>query len=196
MRTIETTLYTFDELSVEAKTTALNNHCNTNEFTWSDEWFSSLNKGIEAFGSSLKRGYSIDWSSANCSYAKAEEIEYWEDISGERLRTWIYNNLYSYLFVGKTYRKAKKRVSRVLFVENDCPFTGYCGDESFLKPARELLKQRKISKTYTLQDLLEDCIDSLIRAAQNDYEWELSEEYFADMCDANNYEFTEDGERI
>ena len=47
----------------------------------------------------------------------------------------------------------------------------------------------------TVRGILRDCVESLFKAAENDWRDQESEEYFRDFCEANEWEFTEDGDR-
>lgn len=57
MRTIEKTVFTFDELSDEAKEKAREWYRSTGEFPWSEEYKASINAFVDHFGAGLK-----DWN--------------------------------------------------------------------------------------------------------------------------------------
>lgn len=93
-----------------------------------------------------------------------------------------------------------------------CPLTGVCFDNDALDPlayfcfgtywdedrqARLQSRVRTISADdcATVRSILRDCVESLFKAAEDDWRAQESEEYFADFCEANEWEFTEDGTR-
>jgi hypothetical protein len=194
MRTICKTVFSFDELSEKAKEKALVNFVSSSPFFWSNEWINSIKKGLEAFGSGLK-DWSIDFSCSAHSYFKIDKPHMEnDDLTGQRLRTWILNNYSHVLYSPKVYRKSwdgKKRMSKVFLIETECPFTGYCGDDVFLKAIREFID--KPCRHTTFNGLLRDCVENAISDACNDYEHQCSVEYFSEHAQANNYEFYEDG---
>ena len=94
--------------------------------------------------------------------------------------------------------------------DGTCPWTGYCLDNSALDPIAyfcfgvewdEKERRRVQSKARTLrqddantvESLLRDSVDALFQALKEDCEYQESMEAFKDACEANGYEFTEDG---
>lgn len=76
--------------------------------------------------------------------------------------------------------------------ENSCPFTGYCGDESFLDPIREFL--RRPDNETTLYELAKKATESWAEGWRMDMASQRSDEYLYEHFLVNGYEFTEDGE--
>lgn len=174
MKTIEVQLYKFDELSDEAKHTALENNANEAEYFWGDDAIKSLKKVAEHFNCSLER-YSIDWTesyrneiSFDCNY-----IEF----SAKDLKTQI-------LSMGTFDKKTLKGLG-------DCKFTGYCADES----ACDGIRKAYFNGERDLKELLMAGYESWYKDCQTDYEYQLSEEGYSEHCEANDYDFTEDGEQ-
>ena len=174
MRTIETTVYTFSELSDEAKEKALENNACTAELFWSNEYLDSIKKACEYFDIELKY-YSIDWSNSNLCSFKISEHEN-SELSGVRLFKYLIN---------------RYKANEIL---DNCEFTGFCADCDFMDEIKKFLK--KPCKHTNLQELLESCVESVISAGCKDYEYQLSEEGFAGHCEANGYEFTEEGKLV
>lgn len=202
MKTIEIQLYKFSELSEEAKQTAHEKHLNNFEPAWMEEYIETLIKGLQSLNCEIGR-YSIDYSSANQSYVPFQDYnQHTEELSGQRLRTWLLNNYYDVFFERKPqgeYKKNEqtgkwnyKRRSKITFVETSYPFTGYCGDENFLDAFRAFLSKPNNS---TFQELVEDAIQNTLKAMEVDYEYQCTLEHFEEEAEANGYEFTEDGER-
>ena len=104
-------------------------------------------------------------------------------------------------------RKSKVFFDRVY--DGTCPFTGVCFDCNALDPLayfcfgvrwdEELKKRVPIRPTKreddgnTVRSVLRACVDSLLLAAQEDWEYQCSMEAFVETCRANDYTFTESG---
>ncbi len=203
VKVVKIKVFTYDQLSDEAKETAREWYLGNNfDYAWSDEWRQSLEEFCKVFPITVKNWEVDDWNHSFRLIMDTDDNV--EELSGIRLRTYILNNYYSTLFERKHYGKYAKnettgkwkyqRYSRCQWIETDCPFTGYCGDYSVLQPIREFLKTPK--STTTFKDLMDDCIESLFTDWQKDMEWQRSEEYVADHLEANGYEFDEYGNRF
>lgn len=202
MRTVRTKVYKFNELSKQSQQKAIEKYQETQEFFWVDEWISSIKNGLKNFGAKL-----TDWSISYTSYDRSSfsienNNENTEELTGLRLRTWLLNNYYSNFFEGKPYGVYQKnpntgrwfhpRISKVIFKETCCPFTGYCGDENFMDIFREFIKK---PDGRNLDELLNDAVEKTIKGLQDDCESQQEDEYIAEHMEANGYEFTQDGER-
>jgi hypothetical protein len=204
MKTIEIQLYKFDELSSEAKENAIQNYRNKGfDDFWGDERIESYNK-------------------AKAIYDELAGIE--EEIAGARLVAWIENNLSHHWTktnrIGKhdlknsgvvTKRRFKDgfyfsnsdyeykydciryRTSNVFKTNNidNCPLTGVCYDYDFLEPIIKFMKNPKSNVTNL--DLVDD-MPSYEFIADRDFEYQNSDEYIIEAIEANEYDFTEDGE--
>lgn len=198
MKTITVNLYSFNELSEEAKQSAIESYRQTtleNDFSWADEYIGTLKKAIPAFDYTLQ-DWSIDSLNANASTVKikcdlSNEVE---ELEGNRLRTYLLNNYYNVLFERKHYGEYKggkyPYYSKIQKEITCCPFTGFCGDEDFLQPMRAFINKPD-SRTFT--DLINDCIDNLLRALESDCESQLTDEYITETIEANDYTFEIDG---
>lgn len=207
------TVYSINELSCEAKEKALSKIRSSYEPAWMGEYIESMKKGIEAFGFTLKN-WSINYSCAARSHISIDS-DYSDEINeltGVRLRTFILNNFYHVLFEPKKYvmritsykkdgfgntipyKSEKRRISKVFLKETCCPFTGYCGDEDFLGPIREFILSP--CKYTTLPNLIESCVEEVLKSMEKDYENQMSDEYLIEHAEANEYQFTENGKLI
>lgn len=205
MKTIEVTLYKFDELSEQAKERAIQNHREKGyeDDFWGEERYSSYRKAEEIYNS-------------------LEAVE--EEIYGSRLVAWIENNL-SHLWretnriskhknpqYGVLTKKRIKgnyhfindhwsykfdciryRVSRVFKTNNleGCPLTGVCYDYDFLEPIIKFLKHP--SGSVSNLDLVAD-MPTLESVANRDFEFRDSDEFIADELSSIDWDFTETGE--
>ncbi len=184
MKTITTQLFSFNELSEEAKQKAIQEAQNQFYF---DVWESERQNSFET---------------ATELYHELEQIE--EEISGSRLYAWIENNLSYYWrekkFVSKhdngdlkicdyshKYNCTKKRQSNILEVDNleNCPLTGVCYDYNFLSNIIEFMKQP--NKNTSNLDLVRERT-SYAKVNQEDYEYYTSEEYLREDLSQNEEE--------
>lgn len=214
MRTIEVNLYEYDELSDSAKERARDWYRHGMEYAWLDEWIDSARAFAEATGTTLK-----DYSIGLCSHsyfhiAEVTTIPWFVDgqneLTGLRLRTWIINNVLPNLVKGKYYGKGyrgengkyvhKFRHSKIQMEYDNCPLTGFCGDQDFIQPLLDFVNcpdsgWNGTRKNCTYNDLLNECFDEGLAGIINDLEHQESDEYIEEQIQANEYEFTEEGER-
>lgn len=183
-------LYRFNELSDTAKEKAREWYRSGFEYFWGDDAVNSLKGFCEHFGIHL-RDYAVDAFGPD-NYVKADMPEYAEDIAG--LRLWKYLQNQDLLTYWNKYHKKKEPL-----LNGDCPFTGYCMDESLLDPIREFMKSPPAGsdpdKVKTWEELIEDCFDSWLRAVKVDIEYSYSDEAVDENITINEYEFLEDGRR-
>lgn len=192
MKTICKNIYLFSELPEASKVKALEKWETIHgEYFWMDESIKSIEKGIEALGGTV-RSWSIDPAYASQSSVKwTDNNEYTEDMTGQRLRTWLLNNYYSVFYERKPQGKYPyKRRSIIQYTQTSCPFTGYCLDETFLKPFRDFLKKPDNS---TFADLVNEAVESCLKDIEADYEYQNSREALEDHFEANDYHFDEGG---
>ena len=199
MRTETTTIYKFDELPSEAKATAIEKFRESNydlPYFWTGEALEAIKKGLDAFQCDLKN-YSIDWSNPNGSDFTIRYPENAEELTGNRLRTWLINNADSgtltepkhygkYISGEKGQRGRYQRCSRILKTESSCPFTGVCYDESFLDPIRKFIQRPDNS---TLSDLMEAACIAVNRDIESEIEYQNTDEAIIETIQANDYEF-------
>lgn len=113
-------------------------------------------------------------------------------MKGTRLLKYLVNNYWEDLYPPKTYWRRnykKKRKSRV-FVSDDCVLMGYYIDYEILKPIYDFLRAPDDTALYELMDR---CLDGFFKACRDDMKYQLSEEAFAESCEANSYEFLSNG---
>lgn len=165
MKTIETNVYQFIELSEDAKKIAINNFRKNNyEFFWAEDYLRSAKECLKIFGAKLK-DYSIDWSNINQCHWKIYVDE--DDISE------LTNSSY--------YLK---------YINGEEHPSGYCADDDFFS-----VMKKYIANPYetTLEKLINDCLYELFNSGCKDYDHQMSDESIAETISWNEYEFTEDG---
>ena len=194
MRTITRTydIFPLAELSTAARETAYSEWLSTFEYAYSSDNRSTL----EAF----ERIFNVkvtNWSYDTCLYSYRFTSHYSgeeDELSGIRLLKYLVNNYWHTLFKPKTYYlkgNFKKQRRSLLFTDSSCVLTGYCADEDILKPIYDFLKSPDTDTT--LYDLMDKCLDSFFKSCRNDMEYLSSEESFEESCEANGYEFLENG---
>jgi hypothetical protein len=198
MRTKTIKIYSFNELSEEAKENALREYRDNNtEIFWESETLESL-KGLfeNCNGVSLK-DYSLGeyQSCIEISFTN-EEVE---EFTGKRAMAWLENNLLSNIripfnsFAVNGTRKKLAQYGQYYRggMIKPCPFTGYCVDDDFID---SLVKD--IKGGDDLKSAFENLASVYQKIIQNEVEYQNSEEFIADYFESNDVEFDEAGERI
>jgi hypothetical protein len=75
-------------------------------------------------------------------------------------------------------------------IAKDCPFTGVFYDEIALDPLRQFMK---MPDNRTWSELADDCASALLDGLHDQYEWRISDECLREECEANEWEFYENG---
>lgn len=164
--------YEYADLSPEAQDRALEVFReSTMEFLpWFENWVDTFKAFIRYFDVSCSN-WSID-PFGQCDFKiKYDGSEY--ELKGVRLWKWLQKN----------YPLPK-----------DCGLTGFCGDEDILKPMRDFYSRP--TKDTTLEDLIEDCLDSFVTAMQKDMEYQISDECLIESIQINEYKFDKQGKML
>lgn len=205
-RIIETTLYSFNELSQEAKKRAIKderrNREQYGEIPWRSEYLDSLEEFARKFRITWEFNHSgdgvyvVSYPAVDGNASRYWDIEKYsisgESVRGIRLRTYLLNRYWHFLFQHKTYgRRSSKRSrrSRLAVEETCCLFTGFRVDEDLLEPIRGFVASPR--PNIDLNDLVDECLDSWTRAWQAECEY-----YFSNECiieGLRDCEFTQDG---
>ena len=146
------------------------------EFFWADEWRNSLDAFAKIAPLSIGE-WNVGYPGTYVSFTMDEDDNYGngiEELSGVRAWKWLVNNGWKKLADGQ-----------------DCPFTGYCGDETLLDPIREALANP--SRIVSLYDVFNDCLQSWAHGFEADIDhWESDEAIREDIY-CGGYEFYDDG---
>lgn len=168
-------IYRFAELSEEAKDRARQWYqCAGYAYVWADDALNSLKEFAEHFGAKLSR-YEIDLG--NGSYSSATFTTPDDDPTPEELAERLAE-------LG-TYNPETLRG------DGECKLTGFCHDESAIDGFRIAFMR---DGERDLDKLLQAGFRTWLAACHADYDDFYSDETFAEHCEANDYEFTEDGE--
>lgn len=180
MRTIETTLYTFDELDESAKERARENFRRSGYLDDIDQW-----NWKEA---SESRKWFLDEFSAefrNGSYGS-------ESVHINRAYNW-YGNAISDLSYVRLWKYLNANHAECITKIGNCQFTGVTWDECLLDGIAEFM--RKPYRT-NFESLLYSCCEDLRVAVEREQEYQYSDEAIDESIRANEYEFTNQGEIV
>ncbi len=169
-------VYKFNELDDQAKQKAREWYRQGFEYHWARENMDSLKAFADWFQLRI-RDYSLGGSD-NRSQGVKYELRCDDNLlgmSGARLWRYFQNNPHM-----------------LPDLSGDCPFTGYCFDETLLDPFRQFMKRPAVGTTY--EDLVKDAIDAFCKTYADDVDYNYSDEAVDESIEANEYEFTEDGE--
>lgn len=186
MKTKVINLYSFSELSEEAKERAIEHYRYSERDYFFDDEIESIIKGLDFFGFKTM-DYSVDYSSAaRSSFSITNTNEFDEDnLIGVRLWKWLKNQKGSIIpAYGEKYKYKD-------VYESSCPFTGYYMDEVLLDTFRNFLKSPNSRKS--LNDLIEEAIEACLYAIQQDYEYQNTDEYIKEELENMGEVFNEDG---
>lgn len=214
--TITRTIYTFEELTPEAQAKAIR-EVRGQGIDTSHNW-NEARKSVDAFCDLFNiRTGNHSWLDIICpSFGDSSNRN---ELTGQRLRTYLINNFPSAFYerkyrghskndhrsterpkdhrmvtkIGKDHKGNYYRVFRSNFeVESCCPFTGVCYDEDLLQPLKEFIKQ---PDGRTFENLMTEAGESLRTSLESEDEYRDSDEGIKEDIEANDYEFTEDGDR-
>lgn len=204
MKEVKVKLYHFDELSKDAKHNVCERDRNEN-YGWSyicqesdaGERRSTLNKFCEVFGIKYDIDYDHQYRFITWHFEDSELDADSEEICGKYL--WRFLNKYYYdirsrKYYGKLIPHEKdsehpagvehvKRYSRIIYVEQNCPFTGMCYDCDILDKIFEWYN--KPNWNLSLHDLIDDCFHHYLKLWSDEDDYRESDESIGDMISAN-----------
>lgn len=174
-RTIETTLYQFDELSESAKESARDWYRGDGDaWIWASDWIASA-QAFERIAPIKIRGWDIDRAEVSIEWSEDSDIA---ELSGLRAWKWLENNNW--------FKWAKDNKAGA------CTMTGYCGDCPF-GDAIAAYADKPLGVPDLEQIFYEAC-QAWVYAARDDMEYCNSDESVDEHIRINEYEFTESGD--
>lgn len=191
MRTVTRTyeLFTFNELSDPAKEEAYRNWLCTFNYAWDKENRDTLKSFCDIFKVKCNEWQYDRWNyHYRFSTLLEDEVE---NLSGQRLATYLWNNYRSQIYQGKYYYKNGISRHSHIFLRQDCVLTGYYLDEEILAPIYAHIHKPNPSRTFL--ELIDMCLDSFFNACRDDYDGCQSIEGFQAEAEANEWEFLSDG---
>jgi hypothetical protein len=178
MRTIETPIFKFSELSDKAKEAAKEYHYEACGYSWSVEARKSLAALAEHFNGKLDN-WSIDWQEGGLSWARFMMLV---DDLGESVAEQTAEIERLLELLGSYNPDTQKG-------NGDCVLTGFSSDEDAIDGFRLAFHggERDLNK------LMQAAFTHWLKACQAYCKSQYEDEAFAETCDANEYEFFEDG---
>jgi hypothetical protein len=169
-RTIEVTVYKLDELGAAMQQRVIEDWRAGDQFFWEDEWRDSLH-AFAKIAPIKVRDWSVGYGGTYVTFDMDDNIA---DLSGIRAYKWLVNNGWAKLAAGQ-----------------DCPFTGYCGDENLLDAIRTAIGNP--ASISSLRDVFADALHGWAKGFEADLDYWHSEEAIREDIDANGYEFNANG---
>ena len=222
MKEITMKLYSFTELSESVRKGIVGserwNVMEGHMDAWNPDWEKSLSVFEKLTDTTLR-----NWEVGYCGYRSGtiryehdgpilgdyENGFYAHELKGKLLFRYINRYILPYIEKKKTYwgkfrydasgkcTGAKKRISRIIFSNDVCVLTGYCGDYFLLKPILDYCKEWPKHPEKTWEDLLKECYDGFFKDWCNDYEGSASDEYVEErLSDDNDDIYFEDGTKF
>lgn len=173
MRDVIIKVYKFSELSEKAKERAKQDYEIDCGYNWGDEAMDSIKALVKHFDGSIT-DWQVYWDRSSHSYMRFDMPEMTKTEIRRRLK-----ELGSY----------NKRTGRG---NGDCKLTGFCMDEACIDGFRLAFRKGETD----LEELMEAAFDTWLKECQDDYESQFSDEVFGDACDANGWEFYENGSMV
>lgn len=174
MRTATIQILKFSELSANAKQRAKDDYANNHGYSWEDEALDSMKKLAEHFGGTVRNNYSIDWFGTTRSWMYFDMPD---DMEPEEIRRRL-DQLGTY-------------DAETLKGHGDCALTGVCHDEDAIDGFRIAFLRGKTDPD--LNKLMEAAFDSWLKACHADAADQYTDDTFGEHCEANDYEFYENG---
>lgn len=191
-RTFE--VYAINELSKQAQSKAYYKWLELSDYDWVDENRATLKAFTDIFNVKCTN-FSYDANRYNYHFMTTlTDAE--EELCGQRLAAYIYNNYSSKLFSPKIYwnkNSSKKRKSQI-FTDNSSVLTGYYMDDTILHPIYEFLKHPNSHTTFLA--LLDTCLDEFFKGCRDDIADNESQEHFVEISISNKYEYLRNGTRF
>lgn len=195
MKEVKIKLYKYEELSEEVRSSIVDKKRFEVGYETMDAYASDYEGTLEKFSElmGVKVSYEVDYCNYHFRFEFTSDAPllgdwrgkefYAEEVTGKLLRRWLNNNFVPYALRKKKYYKFdadynhekhrwnKQRFSKILCESWDnCPLTGMCYDYEVLQPIFETLA-KPISKSFSLEDLVEKCLDNLFSAWHKEYEY-------------------------
>ena len=178
MKTKQINVYDFSELSEKSKKKALENYSSTTVYAFQSDADKTLTAFCDTFWVS-SWWYDVYWYIWYPFNNIDDDIL---ELSWKELREYLLN----------TKDIQGKYWKNIITKWDSCPMTWYCMDRDILEPIGKYIEKNDTEDKATYWDLLVRCMNAFVKSVVNDYAYQVSEEWYSEYCDANEYEFTED----
>lgn len=186
-----TKIYTFNELSDEAKEKVIAEARDSNMEINCDELVDCMKSAMNEMEITIE-GYSIGIDGSGYIKLDAEN----EYLEGARAYAYIMNNFFEGVDKKKLVYKEweKRRVShldRKDWMDN-CPFSGWCYDFAVKEAWDSWCNDLREGKSPSIRDFLDELEWAYLKELSDEY-YGFDEAEARDIAEANDYEFLEDG---
>ena len=209
-------LYTFDELSDEAKKRAHETFLSAGDYWGASSDAMATIKKVEDFFCIKISDWEIGSYNPRYPTVTFDDSRWYNDaldLKGNRARAYLWSNFGKVLLTGRYYSKwrgTKYAHSRLFFdrvYDGTCPLTGVCFDCDALDPLAYFCfgvawngekrvpssRSLRADNAVTVKSVIQDCVYSMFKAFNEDCEASESMDYFAELCEVNGWTFEEDG---
>ena len=186
-----TKIYTFDELSDEAKEKVIAEARDFDMEINRDELVDCMKSAMNEMGIVIK-DYSIDIDGSG--YIKLDADN--DGLEGARAYAYIMNNFFEGVNKKKLVYKEweKRRIShldRKDWIDN-CSFSGWCYDYAVKEAWNSWCNDLREGKSPSVRDFLDELESQYLKELSDEYDG-FDEAEARDIAEANDYEFLEDG---
>lgn len=212
MKTINLTLFSFDELSEDIQKQIIERERWNIMEQCMDCYNCDYESSLKSF-EKLTNTNTCDWRVGYSGYYSnfkyndqpiyvnpydGDDI-YPNEVCGKLLFRYINNNIMPYITEGRYYSKGKyvdgkyqykDRYSKILLENNSCPLTGMCYDQDILDPIiRYYETWNSYPEDFSLTDLMKQCYDNFFKSWHEEYEyWADNEDAIREELHNNQYE--------
>lgn len=181
---------------------------------YSSDWENCLKKFEELTGTTLK-GWQVDYCGCHTGRVRFnqdgqilgdyENGFYPHELKGKYLFRYLNNNILPYIVKKKIYwsqyrydengkfLSSKKRISRILWSDDICSLTGYCGDYSLVKTILDYCREWPKHLETTLEDLYMECYSKFMGDWHQDYQGCATDDYVYENLSEGSTLYFEDG---
>ena len=194
--TITTNVYTFDELSDEAKEKVVDEARYSVMETSVDELVDCMKTAMDKMGITINDyEISVDGSGYISLSVEGEN----DELEGARAYAYIVNNFFEgankkkfvYKDLGVNSRSRISHLDRKDWMDN-CPFSGLCYDDAVKDAWDSWCYDLRNGESPTIGDFLRNLECAYLREVEREY-YGFSEGDAREYAEANGYEFLEDG---
>lgn len=186
-----TKIYTFDELSDEAKEKVIAEARDSGMEIHCDELVDCMKSAMNEMGIAIK-DYSVGIDGSG--YIKLDADN--DDLEGARAYAYIMNNFFEGVDKKKLVYKEweKRRVSRLDRKDwmDNCPFSGWCYDYAVKEALDSWCNDLREGKSPSIRDFLDELEWAYLKELSDEY-YGFDEAEARDLTEENDYEFLEDG---
>lgn len=185
--------YSYEELTQKAKEKAHNDFRYNQEYFWLDE----INESIKAIADLLDITLYVKDIYCNTFRGVYDYPCDLEDLRGARAVAWINNHVdfkepaYK-LRSHKGYKKGMMHALPLSLMEDIMP-TGYWADYILHEAYKHFIERLRKYPELKLTEFFELLADAAAKEFQTETDYQDSEEFFAEHCEANEYTFLADG---